>query len=300
MPIKIPDHLPAREILEKENIFIMSEDRAFHQDIRPLRIIILNLMPIKETTETQLLRQLGNTPLQVDVTLLRMKSHESKNTSQEHLANFYHTFDEIKHENFDGMIVTGAPIEHLEFEEVGYWGEFTQIMDWKRVHVTSTLHICWAAQSGLYYEFGIQKHPLSTKLFGVFPHSIRTNSKLVNGFDEEFYAPHSRHTEIRRAEIEQVPALQIIAESEEAGVYIVATKDGRGIYVTGHSEYDLFTLRDEYERDLQKGMQIELPKYYFPNNDPGKKPLHNWRSHAFLLFSNWLNYYVYQETPFNW
>jgi homoserine O-succinyltransferase/O-acetyltransferase len=299
VPIKIPDHLPAREILEKENIFVMDENRAFHQDIRPLKIVILNLMPIKETTETQLLRLLGNTPLQLDIVLLRMKTHESKNTSHEHLQMFYHTFDEIRDQYFDGLIITGAPIEHLPFEDVGYWKEFQTIMDWKLTHVFSTFHICWAAQAGLYYHFGIPKYPLPRKTFGVFLHRVTNETPLVRGFDEEFYAPHSRHTEVRRSDIERVPELEILAESDEAGVYIVATKDGRQVFVTGHSEYDRCTLKEEYDRDLLKGEAIDIPINYYPDNDPSKLPVYRWRSHANLLYTNWLNYCVYQETPYD-
>lgn len=299
MPIKIPDNLPAREILEKENIFVMTEDRAFHQDIRPLKIVILNLMPIKETTETQILRLLGNTPLQVDICLLRVSSHESKNTSEEYLSTFYQTFDQIQDQYFDGMIVTGAPIEHLEFEAVNYWKEFQAIMDWKLEHVTSTLHICWAAQAGLYHHFGVRKYPLSAKMFGIFPHRILKSIKLVRGFDDVFFAPHSRHSEIRREDILAIPDLDLISESDEGGVYIVANRDSRQLYVTGHSEYDRFSLRDEYIRDRKRGLPIALPVNYFPDNDPTRTPVHKWRSHAFLLFSNWLNYYVYQETPFD-
>ncbi len=300
MPIKIPDNLPAKEVLNKENIFVMDESVAFHQDIRPLRIVILNLMPTKETTETQILRLLGNTPLQVEIVLLHPKTHISKNTSAEHLEMFYKTFDDIKHEKFDGMIITGAPVEHLEFEEVTYWEELKQIMDWKLNNVTSTIHICWASQAGLYHHFGIPKYKLPEKLFGVFPHTVtKRNVKLLRGFDEVFYVPQSRHTEVRREDIEKVPELEILSESEEAGIYIVATKDGRQIFVTGHSEYDPLTLKWEYDRDKAKGLNIGLPKNYFPNDDPTKYPLTQWRAHANLLFSNWLNYYVYQETPYD-
>jgi homoserine O-succinyltransferase len=299
VPIKIPDHLPAREILEKENIFVMDENRAFHQDIRPLKIIILNLMPIKETTETQLLRLLGNSPLQLEVVLLRMNTHKSKNTSQQHLETFYHTFEEICDQFFDGLIITGAPIEHLPFEEVGYWEELKTILDWKLTHVFSTFHICWAAQAGLYYHYGIPKYPLPEKMFGVFWHRVVKETPLVRGFDEEFLAPHSRHTEVRKEDIERVPELDILAESDEAGVYIVASKDGRQVYVTGHSEYDRCTLKEEYERDLAKGLSISIPKHYFPQDDPTRLPVHRWKSHANLLYTNWLNYCVYQETPYD-
>ncbi|TRY25252.1 homoserine O-succinyltransferase [Brevibacillus sp. LEMMJ03] len=301
MPIKLPDELPATEILANENIFVMKESRAFTQDIRPLRIVILNLMPVKQTTETQLLRLLGNTPLQVEIVLLHPGSHTSKNTSEEHLSTFYKTFEEIKDEKFDGMIITGAPVEQLPFHEVTYWKELQQILDWKLTNVTSTLHICWGAQAGLYHHFGVPKHPLPEKLFGVFAHTVnKPNVKLFRGFDSVFHIPHSRHTENRREDIEKVAELEILSESEEAGVYIVATKDGRQIFVTGHSEYDQGTLRDEYERDRSRGLDIAIPKHYFPNDDPSQPPVVNWRAHANLLFSNWLNYYVYQETPYDW
>ena len=300
MPIKIPDNLPAKEILQQENIFTMDETVAFHQDIRPLRIAILNLMPTKETTETQILRLIGNTPLQVEFVLLHPKTRMTKHTSPEHLAMFYKTFDDVKDEFFDGMIITGAPVEHLEFEEVTYWDELRQIMDWTRTNVTSTFHICWAAQAGLYHHYGVPKYPLPEKLFGVFPHRVcKQNVKLLRGFDETFYVPQSRHTEVRREDIEKVDALEILSESDEAGVYIVASKDGRFIFVTGHSEYDALTLKWEYDRDKAKGLRIALPKNYFPNNDPNQMPVITWRAHANLLFSNWLNYYVYQETPYD-
>lgn len=298
MPIKIPDNLPAKEVLVNENIFVMDETVAYHQDIRPLRIAILNLMPTKETTETQLLRLLGNTPLQVEVVLLHPKTHVSKNTSAEHLAAFYKTFDDVRDECFDGLIITGAPVEHMPFEEVNYWRELQEIMDWADDVVTSTLYICWGAQAGLYHHFGIPKYPLPAKMFGVFPHYVtKPNVKLLRGFDEVFYVPQSRHTEIRREDIERVPELEILSESPEAGVYIVATKDGKHIFVTGHSEYDACTLQWEYERDKAKGLDIAIPKNYFPDDDPTRKPIVVWRAHANLLFSNWLNYYVYQEMP---
>ncbi|MBU8907443.1 homoserine O-acetyltransferase MetA [Desertibacillus haloalkaliphilus] len=300
MPIKVPDHLPAKEILNSENIFVMDESRAYQQDIRPLKIVILNLMPIKETAETQLLRLLGNTPLQVEVAFLHPDTHHSKNTSQEHLASFYKTIDEIKTRKFDGMIITGAPIEKLEFEEVTYWEELKTIMDWSVTNVTSTLHICWGAQAGLYHHYGIPKYPLDRKLFGVYPHTVNVdNVKLLRGFDDEFLVPHSRHTDVRREDIEQVPDLEILSESESAGVYIVASKNGQQIFVTGHSEYDACTLQDEYERDKEKGLNIHIPENYFPNNNHHEKPRLKWRAHSNLLFSNWLNYYVYQETPFD-
>jgi len=300
MPLNIPDKLPAVEILQEENIFVMNETAAIHQDIRPLRIVILNLMPVKTTTETHILRLLSNSPLQVEVTLLHTSNHLSKNTSAEHLISFYKTFSQIKGNKYDGMIITGAPIEHLNFEEVDYWGELTEIMDWALHHVTSTMFICWGAQAGLYYYYKIPKYPLPKKMFGVFTHTIN-NPKvpLIRGFDEEFLAPHSRHTEIRRSDIERNRELEIVSESPEAGIYIVKTKRGRQIFVTGHSEYDPDTLKVEYERDLKKGLPIEIPRNYFPGDDPSKPPMARWKSHANLLYYNWLNYYVYQLTPYN-
>lgn len=299
MPIKIPDHLPAMEILNNENIFVMSESRAYQQDIRPLKIVILNLMPTKETTETQILRLLGNSPLQVEIDFIHPKTHTSKNTSSLHLETFYKTFEDIKDQAYDGMIITGAPIELLDFEEVTYWEELKQIMDWKLENVTSTLHICWGAQAGLYYHYGVPKYPLGEKMFGVFPHTIaKRNVKLLRGFDDVFYVPQSRHTEVRREDIEKAADIEILSESEESGIYIVASKDGRQVFVTGHSEYDPLTLKAEYDRDVSQGLSIAVPKHYFPQDDPSKHPVHNWRSHANLLFSNWLNYYVYQETPY--
>jgi homoserine O-succinyltransferase/O-acetyltransferase len=300
MPIKIPDHLPAKEVLNAENIFVMDESRAYSQDIRPLKIIILNLMPIKETTETQLLRLLGNTPLQVDVSFLYPDTHVSKNTPQEHLRSFYSTFEEIQSKKFDGMIITGAPIEKLEFEQVDYWDELKRIMDWSVTNVTSTLHICWGAQAGLYHHYGVRKYELEQKLFGVFTHSIvQPNVKLMRGFDDEFLAPHSRHTDIFADEIEKVPDLDILSMSKEAGVYLVAAKSGKQIFVTGHSEYDTCTLEDEYRRDVERGLDISLPENYFPQNNVEAAPKLRWRAHSNLLFSNWLNYYVYQETPYD-
>lgn len=300
MPIKVPDNLPAKEILAGENIFVMDESVAYHQDIRPLRIAILNLMPTKETTETQLLRLIGNTPLQVEVVLLHPKTHTSKNTSSEHLESFYKTFDEIAHQRYDGLIITGAPVETLPFEEVNYWEELKDIMDWSAKYVTSTFHICWAAQAGLYHHFGVPKLPLEEKLFGVFPHTIaKRNVPLLRGFDEMFYVPQSRHTEVRREDIDKVQQLEVWAESEEAGVYIVASRGGKQIFVTGHSEYDPNSLKWEYDRDKAKGLRINVPKNYFPKDDPSKMPLSTWRAHANLLYSNWLNYYVYQETPYD-
>lgn len=300
MPIKVPDHLPAIEVLSSENIFVMDESRAYHQDIRPLRIAILNLMPTKETTETQILRLLGNTPLQVEIVLLHPRSHKSKNTSAEHLEMFYKTFDEIKGRRFDGMIVTGAPVEQLDFEEVNYWEELKEIFEWSKTHVTSTMHICWASQAGLYYHYGVRKIPLEKKCFGVFWHKVNSpHVKLLRGFDEAFQVPHSRHTDVVKEDIERVPELEILAESDEAGIYLVASRDGKQIFVTGHSEYDPCSLKWEYDRDVAKGLEIDIPLHYYPNDDPSKNPVSTWRAHANLLFSNWLNYYVYQETPFD-
>ncbi|NDO45601.1 homoserine O-succinyltransferase [Clostridium sp. MD294] len=299
MPIRIPDNLPAKEILEREHIFVMGEERAFHQDIRPLEIAILNLMPLKETTETQLLRLLGNTPLQINIILLFPKNHQTKNTAPEHLKAFYHSFDEIKHKKLDGMIITGAPVEDLPFEEVNYWEELKEIMEWSRKNVTSTLHICWGAQAGLYYHYGIQKHNLSEKMFGVFAHTVRVKSAdLVRGFDDEFYAPHSRHTEVKLEDIYKEPKLEVLSASEEAGLYIASSRHGSRIFVMGHSEYDPLTLKEEYVRDLGKRNDVPFPKHYFENDDPNKQPVVTWKSHSNLLFSNWLNYYVYQVTPF--
>lgn len=300
MPIKVPDKLPATQQLRNENIFVMSERKAMHQDIRPLRLVIVNLMPTKITTETQLLRLLSNSPLQVEIDFLQMDSHASKNTPLEHLEAFYKTFDEIKNSKYDGMIITGAPVESLEFEDVDYWDELVKIMDWSTTHVTSTLHICWAALAGLYYHYGVPKYNLSEKCSGVYRHKVRRRTaKLVRGFDSMFYAPHSRNSEVRSEDIKKVPELEILADSKEAGVYIVTTKGGRRIFVTGHSEYDANTLRDEYFRDLDKGINPNIPCNYFPKDDPTKKPIVRWRSHAYLLFANWLNYFVYQITPYD-
>ena len=300
MPIKIPNELPATKTLTEENIFVMTETRAMTQDIRPLHILLLNLMPTKIDTETQLSRLLGNTPLQVELTLARVRSHESKNTSEEHMLAFYKNFDEVSHLNFDGMIITGAPVEHLPFEEVDYWEELCQIMEWSKTHVHSTFHICWGAQAGLYYHFGIQKKPLPEKMFGVFPHTLDyRRSILFRGFDDVFMVPHSRHTTVDRADIERVPELRILASSEEAGVYALMTKNGRQIFITGHSEYDPQTLNKEYKRDVAAGKPISVPKNYFPNDDPTCEPLVSWRAHANLLYSNWLNYFVYQTTPYD-
>ena len=300
MPVKIPSTLPARTTLENENIFVMDEDRAIHQDIRALRVAILNLMPTKISTETQILRLLSNSALQVEVTLLNTATHESKNTDAEHLLEHYITFEDIKHEKFDGLIITGAPVEQMPFEEVDYWKELTQIMDWSETNVESTFHICWGAQAGLYHKYGIPKYDLPRKMFGVFEHRLlnRTES-LMRGFDDIFLAPHSRHTEIRREEVDKVDELQLLAESDEAGVYIVGSKDGRNLYITGHSEYDPLTLKGEYDRDVNKGLPIHVPKNYYPNDDPSKMPNVRWRGHANLLYANWLNYYVYQSTPFD-
>lgn len=299
MPIKIPDHLPAAEILQAEHIFVMGEARAFRQDIRPLRIVILNLMPRKEITETQLLRLLGNSPLQVEVTLLRMESHVAKNTSEEHLASFYQTFEAVQERAYDGMIITGAPVEQLNFEEVNYWPELCQILDWTKRSVTSTMHICWAAQAGLYRHYGIPKYPLEEKIFGVFRHEVDVRCHLTRGFDDEFLVPHSRHTEVRRSDIDGIDGLDVLAQSSEAGVFLAATQDARQIFVTGHVEYDELTLSEEYERDVARGLAIQVPENYYPSGDPSQKPRHQWRSHANLLFANWLNYCVYQETPYD-
>ncbi len=300
MPVKIPAALPAAKILTEENIFVMDDTRAMTQDIRPLKIAILNLMPTKEVTETQLLRLLGNTPLQIEVTLLTMASHQSANTSKEYLDAFYRTFDSIKGQKFDGLIITGAPVENLPFEEVDYWQELTGILDWSRTHVFSTLHICWGSQAALYYHYGIGKHRLDEKAFGIFWHRVlNPTHKLVRGFDESFLAPHSRHTTIHKEDIERVPDLELLAESDEAGVYLVASRDGRSVFVSGHSEYDADTLAREYRRDVAKGMNIDVPKNYFPDNNPEHYPPVLWRAHANLLFVNWLNYFVYQETPYD-
>ncbi len=301
MPIRIQNNLPATEILEKENIFVMPEDRAFRQDIRPLRILILNLMPNKVATETQLLRVLSNSPLQVDIDLLYTASYVPKNTAGEHLTKFYETFADVKNRYYDGMIITGAPVEHLPFEKVDYWPELSEIMEWSNTHVYSTLHICWGAQAGLYYHYGIPKYDVPYKVFGIFEHSMTYTKpvKLFRGFDDVFMIPHSRHTEVRREDILSHADLRLLSESEESGVYAVSDLQGRRIFVTGHSEYDTTTLRDEYFRDKEKGLPIDLPKNYFPDNDPTRTPVHTWRSCATLLFTNWLNYYVYQETPFD-
>ena len=300
MPIKIPNDLPAREILQQENIFVMTEDRATLQDIRPLEIVLLNLMPTKIATETQLSRMLGNTPLQVNLELLHTKSHTSKNVSQDHLLNFYKSFDEIKHRKFDGMVITGAPVEFLDFEQVDYWDELCEIMEWSKTNVHSTFHICWGAQAGLYYHYGINKKVMDKKLFGVYEHTADyKRSILLRGFDDSFWVPHSRHTTIDREDIEAVPELRIVASSEKAGVYLVMTKEGRQIFVTGHSEYDPETLRNEYLRDKNQGLPIEIPENYFPGDDDTQEPFVRWRGHGNLLYSNWLNYFVYQTTPYD-
>lgn len=300
MPVNIPHALPARTTLESENVFVMSESRAVHQDIRPLRIAIVNLMPTKIATETQLLRLLSNTPLQVRITLLRMDSHEARNTAREHLASFYATFDQVRDQKFDGLVVTGAPVELLPFEEVDYWPELREVMDWSATHAFSTLHVCWGAQAGLYHHYGIQKFPLPRKMFGVFQHRVlEPHSEILRGFDEEFPAPHSRHTEIRAADVHATRGLKVLAESDEAGVYLAASDDGRQVFVTGHPEYDRDTLKLEYDRDVAKGLEIAVPRNYYPANDPRKPPRMSWRSHAFLLYANWLNYCVYQRTPFD-
>ena len=300
MPIKIPNDLPAVKTLNDENIFVMTETRAITQDIRPLKILLLNLMPKKIETETQLSRLLGNSPLQVDLELIHTKSHKSKNTSAEHLFAFYKTFDDVKNHTFDGMIITGAPVELLEFEEVEYWEELCEIMEWSKTHVHSTFHICWGAQAGLYYHFGIEKYTLPKKLFGVFPTKADyKRSILLRGFDDTFMVPQSRHTTVKTEDIEAVPELRILASSEETGVYAVMTEKGRQIFITGHSEYDAGTLAAEYLRDKSEGKTIEIPKNYFPDDNPEKPPLVTWRSHANLLYSNWLNYFVYQTTPYD-
>ena len=299
MPIVIPGSLPAFETLSEENIFIINEERSIHQDIRPLEIAIVNLMPTKIETETQLLRLLGNSPLQVNITLLKTNSYVSKNTSEDHLSSFYNVFDDIKDKRFDGMIITGAPIETLQFEDVDYWNELDKIMEFSKTNVTSTFHICWGAQAGLYYHYGINKYPLKKKMFGIYKHTLNNpKNKLFRGFDEVYNAPHSRYTEIKKEDIDKVDDLEILSESEEAGVYVVASKNVKQIFVTGHSEYDKNTLKKEYTRDKEKGLEIGVPINYFKNDDPNLEPIVTWKSHAHLIFSNWLNYCVYQETPF--
>ena len=300
MPIRIPNDLPAVKILNDENIFVMTETRAITQDIRPLKILLLNLMPKKIETETQLSRLLGNSPLQVELELIHTKSHKSKNTPAEHLLAFYKTFEDVKHKTFDGLIITGAPVENMPFEEVEYWDELCEIMEWSKTHVHSTFHICWGAQAGLYYHFGIDKKPLPKKMFGVFKHKADyKKSILFRGFDDEFMVPHSRHTTVDIEDIRKVPEIKILASSEEAGVYAMATAEGKQIFITGHSEYDANTLANEYFRDLNEGKPIEIPKNYFPDDNPENEPVVSWRSHANLLYSNWLNYFVYQTTPYD-
>lgn len=300
MPIRISSELPAFKTLMNENIFVMSKERAEHQDIRPLKVVILNIMPKKIETESQLLRLLSNTPLQVDIDLLHVASHVSKNTSLNHLSSFYKTFDEIKNTRYDGMIITGAPVELLDYEQVDYWDEICKIMEWSITHVFSTLHICWAAQAGLYYHFGIPKYPLDKKMFGIFPHKAEVeNCQLLRGFDDVFFVPHSRNSEIRREDIEKISQLEILTSSDISGVHIVANKNGRQYFITGHSEYDRDTIANEYFRDMQKGIDIQLPYNYFPDDNPNNTPKFSWRCTANLMFSNWLNYCVYQLTPFN-
>ena len=302
MPIKIPNNLPAVDILAKENIFVMKESRALSQDIRPLKFVIVNLMPTKIETETQLLRLISNTPLQIEVTLLKMDSYKSKNVSEEHMETFYKTFDDIKDERFDGMIITGAPIETLDFEDVIYWEEIMKIMEWSKKHVFSVLHICWGAQAGLYHHYGIKKYQLNKKIFGIFPIKLEEkyeNNELFRGFDEIFNMPHSRHTKIEESDILKEPELEILAKSDEAGVSIIRSNDKRKIFLTGHLEYDRFTLAKEYERDISQHKKIDVPFNYYPEDDPTKKPIFNWKAHANLLFVNWINHYVYQETPYN-
>ncbi|MBO4766054.1 MAG: homoserine O-succinyltransferase [Lachnospiraceae bacterium] len=301
MPIKVANDLPARKLLVEENVFVMDENRASTQDIRPLSIAILNLMPLKEDTELQLMRSLSNTPLQIDITFLTTASYTGKNTAKNHLDQFYLTFDDVKNRRFDGLIITGAPVEQMEFTEVAYWDELTQIMEWSKTHVTSTFHICWGAQAALYYHYGIRKIPLEHKMFGLFRHRVMNRREpLVRGFDDEFYMPHSRHTTVDAEEIRNHPELTIMAESDEAGVLLVMAKEGRQIFVLGHPEYDRVTLDKEYKRDLSKNLPIDLPKNYYPDDDCEKRPLLLWRGHANTLYTNWLNYYCYQLTPYDW
>ncbi len=300
MPVRIPTTLPARVILERENIFVMGRERAEQQDIRPLRVAILNLMPTKIETETQLLRLLGNSALQVEITLLQTATYQPKNTSSNHLVAHYKFWEQVREEKFDGLVITGAPVEQMPFEEVDYWDELCTIMDWARANVFSTLYICWGAQAGLYHRYGIQKYPLSQKMFGVFEHNVLLrNQKLLRGFDDIFLAPHSRYTEVRLEDVEKIDELKALAASDNAGLYLAATQNGRHIFVTGHSEYDPLTLKGEYDRDVKKGLPIEVPRNYYPDNDPSKQPLVRWRGHANLLFANWLNYHVYQVTPYD-
>lgn len=299
MPIKTQSGLPVKEILERENVFVMDEGRASHQDIRPIRIAIVNLMPLKEETELQILRSMSNTPLQVEVSFIALSSHESTHTSLSHLNQFYQSFEEVREEFFDGVIITGAPVEQMEYEEVDYWEEISEIMEWTKTHATSTLHLCWGAQAGLYYHYGIPKRKLDQKMFGVYPHNLlKRKVPLVRGFDDVFYAPHSRHTEVAKEDILKHSELIILAESEEAGVFLVIDRDGKQIFVMGHPEYDRVTLHNEYMRDKNKGLPIEKPVNYYPDDDETKQPLLQWRSHGNILYSNWLNYYVYQQTPY--
>ena len=301
MPIKIQDQLPAKEILEKENIFVMGKKRALHQDIRPLKIALVNLMPTTVETETQIVRMLSNTPLQIEFELVRMASHESKNTPKGHFKTFYKTFSEIKTQKFDGLIITGAPVELMEFEEVDYWDEIKEIVEWAEKNVTSTLYLCWASQAGLYLKYGIKKYRKEKKLVGVFSHRIiNKTSPLLRGIEDGFLVPHSRYTEVREQDLKKIKDLEILAVSDEAGVHIIASRDGSNIYVLGHFEYDVHSLLNEYKRDKEKGLPNYIPKNYFPNNNPGNKPVITWRSNGFLFYSNWLNYYVYQTTPYNW
>lgn len=300
MPLTLPDRLPAIDILKKENIFVMDESRATQQDIRPLRLVILNLMPLKITTETDLIRLLSNSPLQVEITFMKISSHTPKNTPIEHMQAFYTDFEVLKKEKFDGMIVTGAPVEQFDFEEVTYWSELQEIFSWSRTHVTSTFYICWAAQAGLYHHFGIPKHPLAGKISGVFEHKpLDPLHPIFRGFDDSFYAPHSRYTETRKEDVLKVPEVRLLSESDDAGVYLIEARNGREFYVTGHSEYSPYTLDSEYRRDIAKGLSIGVPRNYYKNDDPNNAPVVRWRSHGHLLFSNWLNYFVYQETPYN-
>ncbi|MCL4481357.1 MAG: homoserine O-succinyltransferase [Bacteroidetes bacterium] len=300
MPLNLPDGFPAIDLLQEENIFVIDQTRAVHQDIRPLKIVILNLMPLKIATETDLLRLLSNTPLQIEIDFLQIEGHTPKNTPKDHLDTFYKTFTEIKKQKFDGMIITGAPVEHLPFEEVDYWGEISEIFDWAHKHVTSTMFICWASQAGLYHHYGIPKYPLEKKMFGVFDHKVADKKlPLFRGFDDVYRAPHSRHTEIRAKDFVSVPEVQILSKSEKAGVYLAIAENGKQIFVTGHPEYSLRTLEREFKRDLNKGLPIDIPENYYPNNNPDERPVLSWRSHANLLFMNWLNYYVYQETPYD-
>lgn len=300
MPLNLPDRLPAIELLKKENIFVFDHSRASRQDIRPLRIVVLNLMPLKITTETDLVRLLSNTPLQIELSFMKLRSHTPKNTPVEHMKAFYKDFELMRNERFDGMIITGAPVEQMPFEEVSYWSEVSAIFDWARTHVTSTLYICWAAQAGLYHHYGVPKHDLPHKMFGIFEHTVnRPLLPIFRGFDDVFHVPHSRHTEIRREDIERCPELDILSESPEAGVYMVMARGGREFFVTGHSEYSPYTLDGEYKRDLAKGLPIDMPRNYYRGDDPSQPPLVRWRAHANLFFSNWLNYYVYQETPYD-